>query len=223
VSREPGGLYNRSIDIFPLADHPSRKDRVMKVLPLSGASVLLSAAVLGLAGCAWQNAESDPEAMTRVAGWSQPAPEEKAPPARPAISEPKKAPAKPAVAAAPQPRQPSVAGDEASCAGVETCGSVLKAMVAGTDRSWVQRPAPPKVIANGVRLFAYRALKPALTCGELSAALSEVRRATSTFASPVAGFEPEKAARVKQLSAEVADELKAERAQRCPGENGSVG
>jgi len=106
---------------------------------------------------------------------------------------------------------------------VETCGSVLKAMVAGTDRSWVQRPAPPKVIANGVRLFAYRALKPALTCGELSAALSEVRRATSTFASPVAGFEPEKAARVKQLSAEVADELKAERAQRCPGENGSVG
>ena len=40
----------------------------MKVLPLSGASVLLSAAVLGLAGCAWQNAESDPEAMTRVAG-----------------------------------------------------------------------------------------------------------------------------------------------------------
>lgn len=195
----------------------------MKVLPLSGASVLLSAAVLGLAGCAWQNAESDPEAMTRVAGWSQPAPEEKAPPARPAISEPKKALAKPAVAAAPQPRQPSVAGDEASCAGVETCGSVLKAMVAGTDRSWVQRPAPPKVIANGVRLFAYRALKPALTCGELSAALSEVRRATSTFASPVAGFEPEKAARVKQLSAEVADELKAERAQRCPGENGSVG
>ena len=50
------------------------------------------------------------------------------------------------------------------------------------------------MIANGVRLFAYRALKPALTCGELSAALSEVRRATSTFASPVAGFEPEKAA-----------------------------
>ena len=195
----------------------------MKVLPRSGASVLLSAAVLGLAGCAWQNAESDPGALTRVAGWSQPAPEEKAPPARQAIPEPKKAPAKPAVAAAPQPSRPGVAGDEASCAGVETCGTVLKAMVAGPDRSWVQRPAPPKVIANGVRLFAYRALKPALTCGELSAALSEVRRAASTFASPVAGFEPEQAARVKQLSAEVADELRAERAQRCPGDNGSVG
>jgi hypothetical protein len=191
----------------------------MKVMPLSGASVLLSATVLGLAGCSWQNAESDPEARTRVAGWSQPAPEEKAPPARPAISEPKKAPAKPAVAAAPQPREPKIAGDEASCAGVE----LLKAMVAGADRSWVQRPAPPKVIANGVRLFAYRALKPTLTCGELSAALSEVSRASHTFANPVAGLEPERAARVKQLSSEVADELRAERAQRCPGENGSVG
>lgn len=201
----------------------------MRVLPQSGASGLLLAAVVGLAGCAWQNAESDPESRTRIAGWSQPAPEERAPAAKPerAVAAVKKAPAKPALAPAlvkaPQPRQQGVVGDEAGCTGVETCTSVLKAMVAGTDRSWVQRPAPPKVIANGVRLFAYRALKPTLTCGELNAALSEVKRAAHTFAGPVVGLEPEQTARVKQLSAEVADELSAERAQRCAGENGSVG
>jgi hypothetical protein len=197
----------------------------MRVLPLSGASVLLSAAVLGLAGCAWQSAEGDAELSTRVAGWSQPPPEDRAPLAKPPVAEPKTAPAKAAVAKAPQvpqPRARGVAGDEVGCTGVDTCGSVLKAMVAGTDRSWVQRPAPPKVIANGVRLFAYRALKPALTCGELGAALSEAKRAAQTFANPVAGLEPERAARVKQLSAEVADELEAERAQRCP-DGGSVG
>ncbi len=195
----------------------------MRVSAPSHAFLLLSAAALGLAGCAWQNAEGDADLGTRVAAWREPPPAEKAPLPKPATAEPRKAPAK-AVAKTPQPQpaEPKVAGGEATCTGVETCGPVLKAMVSGPDRSWVRQPAPPNVIANGVRLFAYRALKPALTCGELSAALSEATRAAQTFAKPVAGLEPERAARVKQLSAEVADELSAERARRCP-QDGSVG
>src|SRR5262245_52580338 len=98
----------------------------MKLLPLSAASVLLSAAVLGLAGCAWQSAESDTN-LTRVAGWNQPAPEDKAPPAKTSVAEPKKAPARTAIAKslqAPQQLAQGVAGDEAGCTGVDTCGSV---------------------------------------------------------------------------------------------------
>jgi hypothetical protein len=186
---------------------------------------LLVAAALGVAGCAWQSAEGDTELPTRVAGWSQPTSEERAVPAKPERSVPaaKKAPAKAAVAKTPQQPRQELARDEAACTGVDTCTSVLKAMVAGQDRSWVQRPAPPKVLANGVRLFAYRALKPALSCSELSAAVSEASRAAQAFAGPVDGLQPGQAARARQLSAEVADELKAERAHRCPGEQRSVG
>jgi hypothetical protein len=196
----------------------------MRVSPLSRAFLLLSAAALGLAGCAWQNTEGDADLGARVAAWREAPPEKKAPLPKPAAAEPRKAPAKAVAAKTPQPEpsEPKPAGGEATCTGVETCGSVLKAMVSGPDRSWVRQPAPPNVIANGVRLFAYRALKPALTCSELSAALSEATRAAQTFSKPVAGLEPERAARVKQLSAEVADELGVERARRCP-EAGSVG
>lgn len=199
----------------------------MRVRPLSGASGLLLAATLGIAGCASQNADSDGMLFPRVAGWNQPPPEERAapPPAKPEkpVAAVKKAPVKPDLAKAPQQPRGELVRDEAACAGVDTCTSVLKAMVAGADRSWVQRPVPPKVLANGVRLFAYRALKPSLSCGELNAAVSEVTRAAQAFAGPVDGLEPAQAARVRQLSAEVADELKAERAQRCPGEQRSVG
>ena len=65
---------------------------------------------------------------------------------------------------------------------------MLKAMVAGSDRSWVQRPAPPAVLSNGVRLFAYRALAPKLGCSEIALALAEVEtrlRRRSATPSPV--------------------------------------
>ncbi len=88
-------------------------------------------------------------------------------------------------------------------------------MVSGSNRSWVQRPASPAVLANGVRLFAYRALKSKLACGELATALSEVAAAARTFSGPVAGLEAVQTARVRSLSAEVKDELQAEHAQRC--------
>ena len=68
---------------------------------------------------------------------------------------------------------------------------MLKAMVASPDRSWLHRPATPAVLANGVRLFAYRALVPKLDCGELAMALTEVETAAHTFSHAVAGLQPE--------------------------------
>ena len=170
----------------------------------------LMPAVFGLAGCAMQTVQSDFEAQTRVAALGPPPAEERAAPARV-----KKNIAAAKKSAASAPAAPAAGQDEASCARVEDCASVLKAMVAGSDRSWVQRPAPPAVLSNGVRLFAYRALAPKLGCSEIALALAEVDSAAQAFAHPVAGLQPEQMSRTRSLSLEVADALRAERSQRC--------
>ena len=174
----------------------------------------LMPAMLGLAGCAMQTVQSDLEAQTRVAAVEQPSTEERAAPARvkKKIAAAKKS-APTLVASAPA--APAAGQDEASCARVEDCASVFKAMVAGSDRSWVQRPAPPAVLSNGVRLFAYRALAPKLGCSELALALAEVDSAAQAFGHPVAGLQPEQLSRTRSLSLEVGEELRAERSQRC--------
>ena len=177
---------------------------------------VLLAAVLGHTGCAMQMVESDPEAITRIAAAEPPAAEKQAAPAKP----------KQNIAAAKKQGPATPAGrDEASCVSVENCASVLKAMVASSDRSWVHRPAAPTVLANGVRLFAYRALRPRLDCGELAAALTEVETAAHTFGHPLAGLQPEQMQRVKSLSIAVGGELQDERARRCvqQGQVDSVG
>lgn len=183
---------------------------------MSIAAGSLLAAVLGLAGCAGQIAQSDLEDRTRVATAEPPAAE--APPAQ-AKPKPKIAAAKTSatytVAAGEAPSRTAIGRDEASCIGVETCAAVLKAMVASTDRTWIDRPAAPAVLANGVRLFAYRALRSKLNCGELATALSEVEAAQRGFSGPVGDLEPEQVQRVRGLSVEVGGELRAERARRC--------
>ena len=163
-----------------------------------------------------QTAESDPEARTRVATAEPPPTEKQAAPAKPKqnIAAAKKQSAYTLAAREPPPRQ-AAGQDEASCVSVENCASVLKAMVASPDRSWVHRPATPAVLANGVRLFAYRALRPRLDCGELSAALTEVETAAHTFSHPLAGLQPEQMHRVKSLSIAVGGELQDEQARRC--------
>jgi hypothetical protein len=187
---------------------------------------LLLGTVLGLAGCAMQAVESDPEAMTRVAAAEPPATEKQAAPAKPKqnIAAAKKQSTYTLAAKEPPPRQ-AASQDEASCVSVENCASVLKAMVASPDRSWVHRPAAPTVLANGVRLFAYRALRPRLDCGELAAALTEVETAAHTFGHPLAGLQPEQMQRVKSLSIAVGGELQDERTRRCvqQGKVDSVG
>jgi hypothetical protein len=184
----------------------------MKVFRLSAGSTVLLVATLGLGGCAWQS----PESELHVAVADRAPVEEAAPPARTErMAEVKKVPPKAVVAKAPQRPLKPVDRDEAGCAGVESCAPVLKAMVSGPDRSWVQRPASPAVLANGVRLFAYRSLRSKLACSELATALTEVGAAARTFSGPVTGVAAEQTARVRSLSAEVKDELRAEHTQRC--------
>jgi hypothetical protein len=175
----------------------------------------LMPAMLGVAGCAMQTANGDPEARTRVAALEQPAAGERAPPAtaKKNIAAAKKS--APTTVAVKAPAPAPAAEDEASCSRVEDCASVLKAMVAGSDRSWLQRPAPPPVLGNGVRLFAYRALAPRLGCNELALAVAEVEAAAQAFNHPVAGLEPEQMSRTRSLSLEVGEELRAERSARC--------
>jgi hypothetical protein len=98
-------------------------------------------------------------------------------------------------------------------------------MVASPDRSWVHRPAAPTVLANGVRLFAYRTLRPRLDCDELAAALTELETAVHTFGNPLAGLQPEQMHRVRNLSIQVGGELHDERARRCAAQakEGPVG
>ncbi len=189
---------------------------VLRGRPLLIVAGLLQGTVLGLAGCAMQTVESDPEAMTRVAAAESSATEKQAAPAKPKqnIAAAKKQSTYTLAAKEPPPRQ-AASQDEASCVSVENCASVLKAMVASPDRSWVQRPAAPTVLANGVRLFAYRALRPRLDCGELAAALTEVETAAHTFGHPLAGLQPEQMQRVKSLSIAVGGELQDERTRRC--------
>jgi hypothetical protein len=186
----------------------------------------LLAAVLGLTGCAMQTAESDPDARTRVAAAEPPAMEKQAAPTKPKqniAAARKQSPTAPAEKE-PLARQAAIQ-DEASCVSVENCASVLKGMVASPDRSWVHRPAAPTVLANGVRLFAYRALRPRLDCDELAAALTELETAVHTFGNPLAGLQPEQMHRVRNLSIQVGGELHDERARRCAAQakEGPVG
>jgi hypothetical protein len=185
---------------------------------------LLLAVALGLAGCALQNVQGDAAATMRVAAADPPPASDQAAPPEPRPKTAVKA-AHAKVAAARPARQPAAGQDETSCASVEVCASVLKAMVANPDRSWLKRPAAPAVLANGVRLFAYRALKPALACEELAAAKSEVEAAARTFSGPVAGLQAAQIRRVRSLSVDVGAELGAESAQRCAsrGKGGPVG
>jgi len=202
----------------------------MKAL-LRGRSVSIAggwllAAVLGLTGCAMHTAESDPEARTRVAAAEPPATERQAPPTKPKQNITAARKQSPTAPAEKQPVARQAAGqDEASCVSVENCASVLKAMVASPDRSWVHRPAAPTVLANGVRLFAYRALRPRLDCDELAAALTELETAVHTFGNPLAGLQPEQMHRVRNLSIQVGGELHDERARRCAAQakEGPVG
>lgn len=184
-------------------------------------------AVLALAGCAQYQATQRTDGLPlAVATEPPPRPTTAAPPpapqAKPRITSIKKD-SGPKVAAAKPPTAYQRAGaadamDEASCTDVFACASVLKAMIADPRRSWMKEPAPAAVLVNGVRLFAYRALRENLACHELATAATEVEAATTAFRWGVAGVTAEQADRARTLSAEVGQELHDEGARRCaPG------
>ncbi len=178
------------------------------------------AIALALAGCAQYEARRadglpltaavEPPSQAALAA-SPPTPKVKTAKAKDADAKP--IAAKPAVAY--RPAGAADAAEEASCTDVNACGSVLKAMLADPARAWMKRPASPAVLANGVRLFAYRALREKLACQELAAAVTEVEAAATAFRWGVAGVTAGQADRARSLSAEVVQELQAESARRC--------
>jgi hypothetical protein len=181
--------------------------------------------VLVLAGCEtarYQTAAGPEVAVTEP----PPAKELAAPPPGPAPNTKSAEAGKRSVkvAAVNRSAPPSAARlDEAGCTGVDACASVLKAMIADPARGWMRRPAPPAVLANGVRLFAYRALRPSLTCPELATASSEIEAGDAALKRGVAGLSSDQVDRARTLTVEVGQELQAEAARRCsPVSKGGV-
>jgi hypothetical protein len=123
----------------------------------------------------------------------------------------------PKTAARQEPAKAAVREPAETSAGAEGEDSMaqLKRMVDGTNRTWVGRAEPPEQFAEGTRLFAYRALRPKLNCRELGLALTEIDSSSKRLQDPASAVSPERVERVTALAADVAGELKSERAGRC--------
>jgi hypothetical protein len=117
--------------------------------------------------------------------------------------------------AAPAPPPPTAQADRAGCSSAAQCKVVLKTMIDSPDRGWIGQRQPPDAYANGTRLFAYRALRKQLTCGELSMAVDELSAATKSLGGPVSGMTPDQVSRTRALCSQVAVELSKEREGRC--------
>lgn len=101
------------------------------------------------------------------------------------------------------------------CGTPAECRSALKTMIDDPKRGWVGQPQPPETYANGMRLFAYRALRKRLNCSELSLAVDEMRAASKALSGPVAGMSPDQISRTRALNSQVESELVKERTRRC--------
>jgi len=105
-----------------------------------------------------------------------------------------------------QPK-PAVA-DPDICDTAQDCAARLGSLVKNANRDWIGVPQSADGYSNGTRLFAYRALRRKLTCGELQLAIEDTKAAMSTL---------EKAAyeRARALAGEVMHELASEQSKRC--------
>jgi hypothetical protein len=120
-------------------------------------------------------------------------------------------------AAKTEPTKTAAKTDTAPCSAGGSCMNQLKRMVDGTNRTWIGRPEPPQQFADGTRLFAYRALRPNLTCRELSLALAEIDTSSKKVLDPASAVSSDRAQRVAALATDVAGELSTEQAARCTG------
>jgi hypothetical protein len=114
-------------------------------------------------------------------------------------------------ASAPPPRQ----AERGGCENAAQCKSMLKTMIDSPDRGWIGQQQSPDAYANGTRLFAYRALRKQLTCGELTSAVNELSAATRSLGGPVSGMSSDQLSRTKALCSQVEGELAKEREGRC--------
>jgi hypothetical protein len=94
------------------------------------------------------------------------------------------------------------------CHTPETCAAELRKMIKDPKRDWIGQPQTPEAYANGTRLFAYRALRKTLSCGELKRALADTKAATSSL-------QPPRYQHVRALTKDVDRELKTEHDGRC--------
>ena len=118
------------------------------------------------------------------------------------------------------PPTPRLAGtvpesDKSGCGTAVDCKSVLKTLIESPDRSWIGQRLPADAYANGTRLFAYRALRKQLTCGELVQAVDELSAVSKALGANAHGISPDQASRTKVLSSQVQGELAKERQGRC--------
>ena len=101
-----------------------------------------------------------------------------------------------------------------ACKSTETCAKVLRKLVQDPNREWVGKAQPASAYNDGTRLFAYRALRPKLSCAELSRAIGETRGAMREMqATAPAGS--------RALMTQVNAELRSERQHRCKATAGT--
>jgi len=105
-----------------------------------------------------------------------------------------------------QPK-PAVADPDA-CDTAQDCAARLRNLVKNANRDWIGVPQSADGYSNGTRLFAYRALRRKLTCGELQLAIEDTKAAISTLEK--ASYE-----RTRALAGEVMHELATEQGKRC--------
>jgi hypothetical protein len=148
------------------------------------------AGLLLLAGCAAQN--GDTSVFGQLLGSSDESPS-----------------GAPRVASAP------ASEPEKGCGSAAECKTVLKTMIESPDRGWIGLRPPPDAYANGTRLFAYKALRKQLTCGELGQAVDELGSVSKKLGGPVPGMSADQASRTRALSSLVHGELTKERRGRC--------
>ena len=97
---------------------------------------------------------------------------------------------------------------EYTCPTPDKCAAQLKILVSDPVRDWIGQPQSADGYATGTRLFAYRALRKKLTCGELGRALGETTAATALL-------QPARYENARILATTVTRELKAEHSKRC--------
>lgn len=113
------------------------------------------------------------------------------------------------------PVAPRAGAGELDCGSDAACVSQLKTLIDDPQRAWIAKTPTPAEYVQGIRLFAYRALKAKLICGELKSALAEIETASNALDSPVPGVTPAQIARARSLGAQVKTELQAEQSRRC--------
>jgi len=92
----------------------------------------------------------------------------------------------------------------------------LSALLADQNRSWLSERPTAAQYAAGVRLFAFRKTKGALTCDELKAAAAEAKSAPRVLRSGAGrGLTPAQVSRGAMLGTETARDLRRERRKRC--------